>query len=493
MSASIKINCVKAGLAALIVGTSQPALAADRALVIGINDYPGLTLATPLTSAKADAESFAAFLQEHQGFAPDEITVLTNAQATSEAIIAALIEKLIGETHPGDRAVFYFAGLGARKADPGGVDEDGMKEVLLAYDAPDLLGQIPRDAIADMLDLISEHEVTVVIDAAFDPPDPDLPGAATSRATAFEFNNLAQASFSEAPFGSGNFERAVWNAAAPGQPAWEAGGRGVFSKAFIEGLSTGAADANGNGTVTNAELLKFLRDRSEVWCSASSQCAGSGPRLTPHFSGPVQGVVFSKPTPDPAPPERTENVLPVSTLEEEALTYNDTLGFVTDLFTPSNAAELQLALSTDGPLRIGDTVSFKVDASRDGTLVLLDINPNGELAQVYPSSLSRDGATKMTAGAQLVIPSGKSASGAPLRMRVTEPHGQGFLLGLFVEGDLPRLTALLPENLSGGPIPNAGQYLYEIAQDLLKLQAGDGGNASTEWSATYLPYEILPN
>ncbi|MEL6802094.1 MAG: hypothetical protein AAFO80_19680, partial [Pseudomonadota bacterium] len=66
----------------------------------------------------------------------------------------------------------------------------------------------------------------------------------------------------------------------------------------------------------------------------------------------------------------------------------------------------------------------------------------------------------------------------------------GFLLALFIEDELPNLTALLPENIKGGPIPNAGQYLYEIAQDLLRLQATPTGNSAVEWSATYLPYRI---
>ena len=77
-------------------------------------------------------------------------------------------------------------------------------------------------------------------------------------------------------------------------------------------------------------------------------------------------------------------------------------------------------------------------------------------------------------------------------IRVTEPAGAGFLLGLFIEDELPRLTAVLPENLAGGPVPNAGQYLYEIAQDLLRLQADGSASSATEWSATYLPYEIIP-
>ena len=168
------------------------------------------------------------------------------------------------------------------------------------------------------------------------------------------------------------------------------------------------------------------------------------------------------------------------------------LGILTDIFTPSNSADLKIRIDGDTPLKIGDSVQFQLRAERSGTLVLLDINPKGELAQVFPSSLAPAGATRMQAGKILTIPSVVSANGLPLEIRVTEPAGKGFLLALFVEDDLPTLEALLPENISGGPISNAAGYLYEIAQDLLTLQAGEDGNSAVAWSAVYLPYEIMP-
>lgn len=472
------------------------AQSADRAVVIGIGEYPELNHPVMLDGPGNDAKAFRDFLVESQGFAADEVTLLINAQASSEAITTAMIDKLISETTPDDRVVFYFAGLGARVPDPSVNDGDGLKEVILAYDAPSVLGNIPRDAIGDILDVIPDHNVTVLIDAGFDNVELSGPtGAASPRATSLGATTLGIKSYAEAAFGTGTVDRAVWNAAAPGQTAWETGGRGVFTKAFIEGVSTGAADANGNGTVTNAELLTFLRARSQDWCEVDPDCTAKGNDLTPHFEGPVQDQVLVETVvqPEPtAPKETKKTVLPVSNLDAKALSYKDTLGFVTDLFTPSNAAKLRLAMSHSGSLKIGDTVTFTIDTERAGTLVLLDVNPNGELAQVYPSSLSRAGATRMAAGERLTIPSGNGANGKPLRVRVSEPAGKGFLLALFIEDELPKLTAVLPENISGGPVPNAGQYLYEIAQDLLRLQADGSGSTPIEWSATYLPYDIQP-
>jgi hypothetical protein len=66
------------------------------------------------------------------------------------------------------------------------------------------------------------------------------------------------------------------------------------------------------------------------------------------------------------------------------------------------------------------------------------------------------------------------------------------LLALLVETDTPVFREILPRNLELDPIPNATRYLYEIAQALLEMQAGPGGNAAVEWSAATLPYTILP-
>ena len=486
----MKAPGLRSGVAAMALAIATPVSAADQALVIGIDDYAGLSLPVPLTGAEADARKFADFLTNQMGFAPDGITVLSGAEASADAIMQAVIDRLVGRSAPGDRVVFYFAGLGSQLTIPG----SAPKHVLLAHDAPGVLGNVPADALADIIDLLAERQVTVIVDASFRTDSADLTGgAATGRSVALGGDAPVDADASADPFGAGATDRSVWNAAAPDQFAWETSGRGVFTGLFIEAVGGAAADANGNGTISNAELLTYLRDRSAEWCQASADCAAKGGALIPHFSGPLQDTALEAVRVEPQVPVRpADQPLPVSSVAEKNLDLSDTLGFVTDLFTPSNAANLRLELSQDGPLKVGDTVTFSATAERPGTLVLLDVNPKGELAQVFPSSLAQNGATRMQAGETLTIPNGTSSNGVPLKIRVTEPAGAGFLLGLFIEDDLPRLTAVLPENLAGGPVPNAGQYLYEIAQDLLRLQADGSASSATEWSATYLPYEIIP-
>jgi metacaspase-1 len=478
--------------AALAIALTGPALA-DRAVVVGIDSYPGLDLPRSLTGAAADARRFGEALVTRAGFAEDEVTLLTNDAATAEAIMRAVIDNLISGTGPGERAVFYFSGLGTYHPFGGG----GAREVLLARDAPEVLGSVPGDALAEILDLLDGRDVTVVIDASFHTDSSVLPGtiaAGRSLRLGGLGGGLSPDSAPLRPaFGTGTASRAVWTASAPDQVAWETAGRGVFTEAFLDGLA-GAADRNGNGTMTNAELLTFVRTRLAAWCDSSADCTAESGALTPVFEGPLQDPVLGAARIEP---EETATIhaprpLPVSTDTGAPPGLAETLGFVTDLFTPSNAARLRLDISMDGPLRLGDRVRFSATSERAGTLVLLDVNPRGELAQIFPSRLAPGAMTRIAAGETLMVPNGIGAGGAPVEVRVTEPAGKGFLLALLIEGDLPDLTAVLPENLDGGPVPNAGRYLYEIAQDLLRLQASGSGSTAVDWSATYLPYEILP-
>jgi hypothetical protein len=489
MEMTARLPLCASALALAVAGLS--ASAADRALVVGIDDYAALGTDLAALHATTDARAFQTFLTDSWGFAPEDITLLTDSAATSDAIMSAMIDKLVGETATGDRVVFYFAGLGSQIDDRTGTEPDGMTEVLLAHDAASLLGKMPKDAVADILDIIADRDVTVIIDASHS-GDAGIT-AATGGALATRGTGTAVTVSDETvepPFGSGAAGRTIWTAAAPGQFAWETDAGGLFTDSLIEGVATGMADANENGTISNAELLSFLRDRSADWCQTTPECAATGLGLAPHFAGPIEGVAGKTMAAPEAPPQPPQG--PKLTADGKPVSFAETLGFVTDLFTPSNSANLTLDLSNGGALKIGDVVSFSVAAERPGTLVLIDVNPKGELAQIFPSTLSADGSTRMTAGQTLVIPNGLSANGNPLQIRVTEPAGEGFLLALFIEDDLPKLTAILPENLSGGPIPNAGQYLYEIAQDLLQLQANASGKAAVEWSAAYLPYKIEP-
>lgn len=449
-------------LSAILFATT--AMADDRALIVGINDYGAVDGAPALNGAVADVDRIEALLTETLGYAPSQITKLTDDAAHYDAILSNVIDRLVSETSPGERVFLYFAGLGTTLGDG--------TPALVAFDGNDTLGRIPLTTFADILEVIADRDVTVVLDASFDGGPfgaRGLPGG-----VAKQIPDMGDVT--------------LWSAASGGQFAWEDIDRGVFTHAFTEGLS-GLADTNGDDTLTNGEVLDYIATAQQTWCDALPACLASGRGVEPYLAGDRSASLASL-APDPEEEPRVEVIEPIKIDDGAPASYRETLGFVTDLFAPSNDARLSLSIKGGETMRIGDTVSFTAAADRPGTLLLLDVDPSGALAQVYPSRLSAENSTRLSPGKPLTIPNGLSTNGRPTVMRVTEPSGQGLLLALFIEGELPQLAEVMPAGLTGGPLPNGSQSLFEISQRLLSMEADP--DTPIAWSATYLPYRIEP-
>ncbi len=508
-------NC----LIALSLAAGLPAGAADRAVVVGIDYYPEVRdTAQGGSGARNDAIRMQYHLVENMGFPTDAVTVLVDEKAKASDITDALIDKLVAETEPGDRAFFYFAGRGGRVPVETSQEADGYEEVLLASDAGSEFGAIPENALSQIFDSIADREVTLVIDASMAPPVSVRSGAdALPRSASYDqFHPKTRSvkradlpppgekTFAEPVFAAGDAPRDVWLAAAPSQVTWETPAGGVFTDLYLKGMAEASADTNNNGAISNSELLVFLRDNAETWCAENEACEASGQGLSPDFSGDLSDFAklvedqidqISPRVSQPKPETVVSPPVPTVDAETEAGSegnYENTMAFLTDLLAPNNAANLALDLSPSTELSVDDLVEFQIESERSGQLVLLDVNPKGELIQIFPSVLSLPDAEWLEADAPRVIPEAMGSTGRPLQIRVTEPYGKGVLIALLVEGELSALEDILPTNRDGSPIPNANQYLYQITQALLEMQAGPDGNSTVEWSAVYLPYEIKP-
>ena len=92
----------------------------DRALLVGINAYPG----APLAGCVNDVTDMAAFLTAKCGFTADSIRLLTDDRATTEGILERL-NWLLGGLTAGDRVMFHYSGHGtqvAQRNDSGSVN-----------------------------------------------------------------------------------------------------------------------------------------------------------------------------------------------------------------------------------------------------------------------------------------------------------------------------------------------------------------------------------
>jgi len=146
------------GAAALLVSaalTAGPAHA-DRAVVVGVNEYPKLAQGSNLEGCVNDAKGIEATLKA-QGF---EVVSLTNEQASKTGIMAAL-EDMKTRSRPDERFVFYFAGHGT-------VATDGAS-TLLPGDASekDERSDIGRDELYQAILAIPARSRTALLDACF--------------------------------------------------------------------------------------------------------------------------------------------------------------------------------------------------------------------------------------------------------------------------------------------------------------------------------------
>ena len=102
----------------------------NRALLVGINKYPG----QPLNGCVNDVQDMANFLVSRCGFAMDNIRLLVDERATKEAIVERL-NWLISGVKAGDRILFHYSGHGAQvpTRNPHG-EVDGLDEVICPVD-----------------------------------------------------------------------------------------------------------------------------------------------------------------------------------------------------------------------------------------------------------------------------------------------------------------------------------------------------------------------
>lgn len=132
-----------------------------RALLVGINDYPGSQ--SDLLGCVNDITNVYDVLVKYFGFASADITLLQDKRATRAAILAGL-GKLASASRPGDRLVFHFSGHGSQVRDTDGDElDDGLDEILCPYDFDWSGSFITDDDLARILDGLGKGVSSEVI------------------------------------------------------------------------------------------------------------------------------------------------------------------------------------------------------------------------------------------------------------------------------------------------------------------------------------------
>ncbi|MEA2881212.1 MAG: hypothetical protein QOH32_431 [Bradyrhizobium sp.] len=133
-------------------GRSELGRPRRRAVVVGINDYPGEV--NDLPSCVNDAHAFAELLEKDYSF--DEIVRLVDAEATVVNVTTAL-QALLANASAEDRLVFFFSGHGSTELRDGIVEE-----CIVLHD-----GYLFDDAISQMTQGLPPAVLTLVMDSCF--------------------------------------------------------------------------------------------------------------------------------------------------------------------------------------------------------------------------------------------------------------------------------------------------------------------------------------
>jgi hypothetical protein len=133
---------------------------AKRALCVGINDYP--IPGNDLMGCVNDANAWRALLVEEFGFPGTDVAVVTDAEATRQAMIDAL-RGLIEGSSSGDVLVFTNSSHGSYIPDTSG-DEETYDEVICPYDTQEEI--LSDDDLREILDTLPEGvSMTVISDS----------------------------------------------------------------------------------------------------------------------------------------------------------------------------------------------------------------------------------------------------------------------------------------------------------------------------------------
>ena len=270
----------------LLAVTCGNAMAADCALVIGVNDCPKFRLPNggrprPLKGAESDADAMAACLIDRFGFARDNVRILKGEQATRQRVLEALA-RLKQSLKAGDRCVLHFSGHGTQVPDQKPFDErdDGLDEALCLFDSNEL-GEnlLLDDELGLWLDDLPEVDVTVILDCCHagtgvkDTND-DVQARFLPTTAAKPVRGEAKSPWKDLQpntKGSGCRLTAIY-ACQPHEQAYErrfgdadqAHRAGQFTHFLLDATANRQADRDGDGRITNEEALKFATEQLDA-------------------------------------------------------------------------------------------------------------------------------------------------------------------------------------------------------------------------------------
>lgn len=434
-------------LACSVVLDALPSRAAQHALIVTIENFPGIQGASNLPGCHLDGDNIVTLLKGSLGFPDAAITRLRDQQASTPAILAAL-QTLSLHAGPDDAVFLYFSTHGTPVPDYDGDEGDGYDECLLTPDfRPDLRETwLVDDRIAAALAAFRSTRITLMVDACHSGTIERDPGKdfvnkfylspGFPKVTARSLDDVRGGFKSLAP-------AAVLTACGPTEPAImteiEGHKQSLFTFAFTKALPDNL----------NAPLADVADAISELIANAAKGDDGK-PKQTPQFTGtrtqslaaltetrstppppapappttpqtppaPTHSTATTAPTPPPqptAPPSQPTHPVPNTAGGNSAPAKPDATAPV----NPPPTA-FPVTLSTDRKTYDHESLlSATISSPRAGHLRLYYIDATQEVTLIFPNRFHQD--DQIAADTPLALP-----GTLPFKFRVKHPaHGTG--------------------------------------------------------------------
>ena len=454
-----------------------PADAGQKALLIGAGEYPYLPKKWQLAGPRNDVRLMNDFLVQEWGFSESDLRVILDKAATKQGMLDALGVWLPEATRPGDRVVIYYSGHGSRVPDENDDERDGMDETFVPTDfgrngkrAEDMLLD---DELANMLNRLSDRHVLLIADSCYSGTVTKnlYAGSTNAKPRYLPFGTATKGLVrDEEPISEDVNIHLTLSAALPDQLAWEMDKSGVFTKFFIEALTDMRADLNRNGSLTTAELMNYVKPRTESWCHQVPKCRERREGFTPNLDPKNETFVLQPVTPGG----------PSVVAQEDA-------GAISDILPALGEDTIDIDIRPGNRLEIGDIVSITVTSTTDGHLTLFDRNAKNELTLLFPTEkdFKHGISDKIWAHRPLIVPDKLH------RFKITaqEPAGPGEAIAI-VTKDRVDFDSLLDEYRGFEPVEDKLDLMKSIAARLYAVWTGDEKNRGAQWAVGYADYQI---
>jgi hypothetical protein len=157
-----------------------------------------------------------------------------------------------------------------------------------------------------------------------------------------------------------------------------------------------------------------------------------------------------------------------------------------------NIAGVSLQMSPGQSVSVGTKISFRVTTKKPGYLLLIDIDANGNMSQIFPTPemivQSQDAASNfIKPGEELLVPNSEARKRG-FDYIITPPTGEATVVAILSERRVQILD--LPDTQKPRTEAETISYLTEWTSGLRVPDSGTGKLQPSNWSFDIKPYSI---